>query len=175
MTSERRNFQKIASQPERYLAAVAQIVTAGYPMSKRTMVLKSYRSLTLPRIGGEVEDIRAISLPLQDWVMAGSEDRQVPVSMVRENFERYARSKAVTEFLEFPDRSHLIAIQDGWQEGHRVHTALAGETGRKCGIAKGSVTSQRRVLQRKRRDATGPGRYCDSNVFPFASRGRQSA
>lgn len=49
-------------------------------------------------------------------LIAGSEDHQVPVSMVRENFKRYARSKAITEFKEFPGRSHLITIQDGWQE-----------------------------------------------------------
>jgi pimeloyl-ACP methyl ester carboxylesterase len=49
-------------------------------------------------------------------LIAGSEDNQVPVSMVRENFKRYARSSAITEFKEFPKRSHLIAIQDGWQE-----------------------------------------------------------
>jgi pimeloyl-ACP methyl ester carboxylesterase len=49
-------------------------------------------------------------------LIAGSEDNQVPVSMVRENFERYARSMATTEFKEFSGRSHLIAIQDGWQE-----------------------------------------------------------
>jgi pimeloyl-ACP methyl ester carboxylesterase len=49
-------------------------------------------------------------------LIAGSEDHQVPVSLVRENFNRYARSSAITEFKEFPGRSHLIAIQDGWQE-----------------------------------------------------------
>jgi pimeloyl-ACP methyl ester carboxylesterase len=49
-------------------------------------------------------------------LIAGSEDNQVPVSMIRENFKRYARSTSVTEFKEFPKRSHLIAIQDGWQE-----------------------------------------------------------
>ena len=49
-------------------------------------------------------------------LIAGSEDHQVPVSMVRENFKRYARSAAITDFKEFPGRSHLIAIQDGWQE-----------------------------------------------------------
>lgn len=36
--------------------------------------------------------------------------------MIRENFKRYARSTAITEFKEFPKRSHLIATQDGWQE-----------------------------------------------------------
>jgi len=49
-------------------------------------------------------------------LIAGSEDHQVPVSMVRENFKRYGRSTAITELKEFPGRSHLIAIQDGWQE-----------------------------------------------------------
>jgi pimeloyl-ACP methyl ester carboxylesterase len=49
-------------------------------------------------------------------LIAGSEDHQVPISMIRENFKRYARSLAITEFKEFPNRSHLIAIQDGWQE-----------------------------------------------------------
>jgi dipeptidyl aminopeptidase/acylaminoacyl peptidase len=49
-------------------------------------------------------------------LIAGSEDHQAPVSMVRENFKRYARSSAITEFKEFPGRSHLIAIQEGWQE-----------------------------------------------------------
>jgi pimeloyl-ACP methyl ester carboxylesterase len=49
-------------------------------------------------------------------LIAGSEDNQVPVSMIRENFKRYADSIAITEFKEFPGRSHLIAIQDGWQE-----------------------------------------------------------
>ncbi len=49
-------------------------------------------------------------------LIAGREDNQVPASMVRENFNRYARSRAITELREFPGRSHLIAIQDGWQE-----------------------------------------------------------
>jgi pimeloyl-ACP methyl ester carboxylesterase len=49
-------------------------------------------------------------------LIAGSEDHQVPVSMIRENFKRYARSTAITGIKEFPGRSHLITIQDGWQE-----------------------------------------------------------
>ncbi len=49
-------------------------------------------------------------------LIAGSKDNQVPVSMIRENFKRYARSTAITDFKKFLRRSHLIAIQDGWQE-----------------------------------------------------------
>lgn len=49
-------------------------------------------------------------------IIAGSEDNQVPASLNRANFRKYARSKAVTEFKEFPNRSHLIVAQEGWQE-----------------------------------------------------------
>jgi pimeloyl-ACP methyl ester carboxylesterase len=49
-------------------------------------------------------------------LIAGSEDHQVPVSMIRENFKRYDRSTAITDFKEFPGCSRLIAIRDGWQE-----------------------------------------------------------
>ncbi len=49
-------------------------------------------------------------------LIAGSEDNQVPVSLVRENFRRYSRSASITDYKEFRGRSHLIAVQDGWQE-----------------------------------------------------------
>jgi pimeloyl-ACP methyl ester carboxylesterase len=67
-----------------------------------------------PRAATKVNYGNGTRAPL--LLIAGSEDHQVPVSMIRENFMRYERSKAITEFKEFPGRSHLIAIQDGWQE-----------------------------------------------------------
>jgi pimeloyl-ACP methyl ester carboxylesterase len=67
-----------------------------------------------PRAATKVDHGNESRAPL--LLIAGSEDLQVPVSMIRENFKRYARSSAITEFKEFPGRSHLIAIQDGWQE-----------------------------------------------------------
>lgn len=67
-----------------------------------------------PRAATKVDYGNGRRAPL--LLIAGSEDHQVPVSMVRENFKRYARSTAITELREFPGRSHLIAIQDGWQE-----------------------------------------------------------
>ncbi len=70
-------------------------------------------------------------------LIAGSEDNQVPASVVRENFRRYAGSASKTEFQEFPGRSHLIAIQDGWQEVAEyaitwAETAIAGGMRRKA-------------------------------------------
>jgi dipeptidyl aminopeptidase/acylaminoacyl peptidase len=49
-------------------------------------------------------------------LIAGAEDHQVPASMNRSNYRKYSRSRALTEFKEFPGRSHLIAAQEGWQE-----------------------------------------------------------
>jgi pimeloyl-ACP methyl ester carboxylesterase len=49
-------------------------------------------------------------------LIAGKEDNQVPVSLVRENFKRYSGSEVTTAFKEFRRRSHLITIQDGWLE-----------------------------------------------------------
>lgn len=49
-------------------------------------------------------------------LIAGSEDHQVPAVLSRINYSKYARSKAITGYKEFPHRSHLIIAQEGWQE-----------------------------------------------------------
>ena len=49
-------------------------------------------------------------------LIAGAQDRIVPASVNRRNRERYAGSKAVTDFKEFPDRTHWIIAQPGWDE-----------------------------------------------------------
>ena len=49
-------------------------------------------------------------------IIAGSDDHQVPASLNRATFEKHKRSSRVTEFREFPGRSHLIMAQQGWQE-----------------------------------------------------------
>jgi len=67
-----------------------------------------------PRAATKVNYGNGMRAPL--LLISGSEDHQVPISMVRENFKRYARSTAITEFKEFSGRSHLLAIQDGRQE-----------------------------------------------------------
>ena len=49
-------------------------------------------------------------------LIGGSEDHQVPISLVRDQYKKHARSEAGTDFKEFPNRSHLICGQEGWQE-----------------------------------------------------------
>lgn len=49
-------------------------------------------------------------------ILAGADDRIVPASLVRRNHRKYAKSSAVTDFREFPGRTHWIIAQQGWQE-----------------------------------------------------------
>jgi len=49
-------------------------------------------------------------------LIAGAQDRIVPASVNRRNHKRYARSTAVTDFKEFPERTHWIIAQPGWDE-----------------------------------------------------------
>ena len=41
----------------------------------------------------------------------------VSASVVRRNYRKYGNSSAVTDFKEFPGRTHWIIAQQGWQEG----------------------------------------------------------
>ncbi|WP_025690229.1 alpha/beta hydrolase [Paenibacillus zanthoxyli] len=50
-------------------------------------------------------------------MIAGEVDRIVPASLVRKNYSLYnQRSGAVTDYKEFPGRSHWIIAQPGWEE-----------------------------------------------------------
>jgi pimeloyl-ACP methyl ester carboxylesterase len=49
-------------------------------------------------------------------VIAGGDDHTVPASVNKANHRKYRHSQAVTDFKEFPGRSHLIVAQHGWQE-----------------------------------------------------------
>jgi len=49
-------------------------------------------------------------------LVAGGQDRVVPSSLVKANFELYRESKAETDYKEFRDRTHFILGQDGWEK-----------------------------------------------------------
>lgn len=48
--------------------------------------------------------------------IAGGRDHIIPASTNRSNAARYGKSKAITAFKEFPDRSHYTLGQEGWEE-----------------------------------------------------------
>jgi alpha-beta hydrolase superfamily lysophospholipase len=47
---------------------------------------------------------------------AGSMDNIIPASLNKSNFNKYKASTSVTDFKEFPGRTHFLIGQDGWQE-----------------------------------------------------------
>jgi alpha-beta hydrolase superfamily lysophospholipase len=48
--------------------------------------------------------------------IAGGADHIMPAEVNRANAERYAKSKAHTDFHEFPGRSHFTVGEPGWEE-----------------------------------------------------------
>lgn len=49
-------------------------------------------------------------------MIAGAQDHLIPPAIVKSNVRRYRRSSAITDYKEFPDRTHFIIAQGGWQE-----------------------------------------------------------
>lgn len=49
-------------------------------------------------------------------LIAGGEDHVVPAAVDRSTAKHYAKSTALTEYHEFPGRSHLTIGQGGWEE-----------------------------------------------------------
>jgi pimeloyl-ACP methyl ester carboxylesterase len=50
-------------------------------------------------------------------IIAGAKDHVVPAAMVKANFRLYnQKSGAITELQEFPDRTHWLIAQPGWEE-----------------------------------------------------------
>jgi pimeloyl-ACP methyl ester carboxylesterase len=49
-------------------------------------------------------------------IIAGALDRTVEARMNLANFRKYARATAVTDYREFPGRTHWIVGQPGWEE-----------------------------------------------------------
>jgi alpha-beta hydrolase superfamily lysophospholipase len=49
-------------------------------------------------------------------MLAAAQDHLVPPSIVKANVRVYRYSTALTEYREFPDRTHFIIGQSGWQE-----------------------------------------------------------
>jgi pimeloyl-ACP methyl ester carboxylesterase len=49
-------------------------------------------------------------------LIAGGEDHVVPASVDRATVKRYTKSTAITDYHEFPGRSHFTIGQDGWEE-----------------------------------------------------------
>jgi pimeloyl-ACP methyl ester carboxylesterase len=61
----------------------------------------------------EVDYAKADRAPL--LITAGEKDNIVPPSVAREAYEKYAKSPARTDFVEFPGMPHLLMVAPGWE------------------------------------------------------------
>ena len=62
----------------------------------------------------EVDFKNAERAPL--LIIGADQDKTVPASLSRKQFEKYERSSATTEYREFEGRPHLLMAADGWEE-----------------------------------------------------------
>ena len=49
-------------------------------------------------------------------LISGGQDHVSPASVVEANFRLYGKSSAITEYREFPERTHFTLGQPGWEE-----------------------------------------------------------
>jgi pimeloyl-ACP methyl ester carboxylesterase len=49
-------------------------------------------------------------------IIGAEKDHTVPASLSRKQYEKYERSPARTEYLEFAGRPHLFMVAEGWEE-----------------------------------------------------------
>ena len=49
-------------------------------------------------------------------IVGADKDNTVPASLSRKQFEKYERSPAQTDYLEFEGRPHLLMAAEGWEE-----------------------------------------------------------
>jgi alpha-beta hydrolase superfamily lysophospholipase len=49
-------------------------------------------------------------------IVGAENDHTVPASLSRKQYEKYEKSEAQTDYLEFPGRPHLMMAAEGWEE-----------------------------------------------------------
>jgi pimeloyl-ACP methyl ester carboxylesterase len=83
------------------------------PETGRIFFQAAYSPVT-PNAANKINFRNGTRAPL--LLIAGSQDHIIPAAMVKTNYHKYRKSEAVTEFKEFPGRTHWLIAQDGWAE-----------------------------------------------------------
>jgi pimeloyl-ACP methyl ester carboxylesterase len=95
------------SEPEQRAAYESQVI----PTSGRLFLQALLAPLTNDTKVNYRNNLRGPLL-----IIAGELDRTVEASMNLANFRKFSHSKAVTDYREFPGRTHWIVGQPGWEE-----------------------------------------------------------
>jgi len=67
-----------------------------------------------PRSPAKVNTDNAVRGPL--LLTAGGKDHTAPPAITKATLKQYRKSPAVTDYKEFPDRGHSLALDSGWHE-----------------------------------------------------------
>jgi pimeloyl-ACP methyl ester carboxylesterase len=60
-------------------------------------------------------------------IVGAEKDHTVPASLSHKQYEKYEKSEAQTDYLEFPGRPHLMMVAEGWEEiAAGIESWLAG-------------------------------------------------
>jgi pimeloyl-ACP methyl ester carboxylesterase len=60
-------------------------------------------------------------------IVGAEKDNTVPASLSKKQYEKYGKSDATTDYIEFPGRPHLMMAAEGWEEiAAAIETWLAG-------------------------------------------------
>ena len=49
-------------------------------------------------------------------IVGAEKDHTVPASLSHKQYEKYEKSEAQTDYIEFPGRPHLMMVAEGWEE-----------------------------------------------------------
>lgn len=90
-----------------------------------------------PWAATKVDHANARRAPL--LLINGTDDNLVPAILNRINHKKYLRSGALTEYKEFPNRSHLIVAQDGWEEVAEYAVSWASKVSRRSAATSASA------------------------------------
>ena len=75
-------------------------------------------------------------------LISGDNDHVSPASVVEANFKLYAKSSAVTEFRNFPGRTHYTLGQPGWEQvADYALTWAETNSGRRSNVARNALGS----------------------------------
>ena len=74
-------------------------------------------------------------------LVAGGEDRVVPSSLVKANFELYRESKAETDYKEYPEQTHFTLLQETRVADYALGWALCRSNGSKLTAGSNQIDS----------------------------------
>ena len=75
-------------------------------------------------------------------IVAAEKDNTVPASLAKKQFDKYDKSDAKTDYIEFADRPHLMMAADGWDEiADQIETWIEGVVSEQAAAATRSTSA----------------------------------